>query len=146
MIVLIGADHAGFALKESLKSFLKQYQWQDVGTSSTERCDYPDFAELVAKGVRDSGYAKLGVLICGSGIGMSIAANKVKGVRAAHVSNPVEARLAREHNDAHIVCIGSRFLAPEYAAEILQIFLHAEFKDPQGRHQTRIEKMGLIES
>ena len=139
MKVWIGSDHAGFGLKEQLKHILKQVQWTDVGTNTADRCDYPDFAALVANGIRSDGYANLGVLICGSGIGMSIAANRFKGVRAAHVTNPIEARLAREHNDAQIICLGSRFLATEYAAELVQVFLNTEFLGD--RHQARIDKM-----
>lgn len=151
MNVWVGSDHAGLALKTHIKKLLQHVQWKDVGCTTADRCDYPDFAAKVAEGVRADGYANLGVLICGSGIGMSIAANRYKGIRAAHVTNPVEARLAREHNNAHIICLGARFLAAEYAAELIQIFLTTDFSrlsaassaEPH-RHQVRIDKIETL--
>lgn len=141
--VLIASDHAGVDLKTAIQKLLKDVEWMDLGPVNTARVDYPDYAERVAAKV-SSGEAKRGVLICGSGIGMSIAANKVSGVRAALVENPVAARLAREHNDANILCLGARFLAPEYAAEIIEAFLKTPFSgDP--RHTGRVLKIHALE-
>jgi ribose 5-phosphate isomerase B len=111
------------------------------------RVDYPDYAETLSRKIA-AGEAENGVLICGSGIGMSIAANKIPGIRAAVVENPIAARLAREHNNANVLCLGARFTADEYAIEIVATWLEAKF-DPQaggGRHQGRIEKITKLES
>lgn len=145
--ILIASDHAGFELKEALKRLLSEYDFSDIGPKNTDRVDYPDFARKLTRELMSShgsvaatSTSALGLLICGSGIGMSIAANRVPGIRAALVENPVSARLAREHNDANVICLGSRFLAPEYAAEIARVFIETKFsKDP--RHQARIEKL-----
>lgn len=150
--VLIASDHAGFALKEALKKQLSAWEWEDLGPSSADRVDYPDYAEKLARKLtevspekRDGvGYAKLGVLICGSGIGVAIAANKIAGIRAATVTHPTAARLAREHNDANIVCIGARFLAEEYAAETVEAFLKEPFTD-QNRHLKRVQKIMALD-
>jgi ribose 5-phosphate isomerase B len=139
----IAADHAGVDLKDAVQKLLANYKWNDLGPKSHDRVDYPDFAEAVARKVA-AGEAERGVLICGSGIGMCIAANKVDGVRAALVENPVAARLSREHNDANVLCLGSRFLAPEYAAEIIRTWLETPFSaDP--RHQARVKKISELE-
>lgn len=144
--LLIAADHAGFSLKQTLQKALPQFGWIDLGPESSARVDYPDFAEKLALRVAQEG--KPGVLICGSGIGMSIAANKIHGVRAAVVENTTAARLAREHNNANVLCLGARFLATEYAAEIVQAWLEASF-EPQSeggkRHQDRINKITKLE-
>ena len=140
--LLIASDHAGFALKEALKAKMQGVAWQDLGPSTDARVDYPDFAEKLARDVA-AGKCDSGVLICGSGIGMSIAANKVPGIRAAVVENVVAARLAREHNDANILCLGARFLAPEYASEITQAWLNAQFEG--GRHADRVKKIGALD-
>jgi ribose 5-phosphate isomerase B len=142
--IAIAADHAGFALKTQLLRLLPNLQWNDLGPTTDARVDYPDFAAQVAAEVA-SQKSSFGILICGSGIGMSIAANKVDGIRAALIENPVSARLAREHNDANILCLGSRILAAEYAQEIIQIFLTTPFSgDP--RHVGRISKMTQLEA
>jgi ribose 5-phosphate isomerase B len=145
--VLIASDHAGFELKQALQKALPNLEWQDLGPKDASRVDYPDYAEALAKKVAN-GEAQQGILICGSGIGMSIAANKVHGIRAAVVENPIAARLAREHNNANILCLGARFTAPEYAAEIAQAWLNTPFdsKAGGGRHQTRIEKISKLET
>ncbi len=141
--VLIASDHAAFDLKEQLKKLLPDFDWLDLGPLNANRVDYPDYAERLARKVA-AGEAPFGVLICGSGIGMSIAANKVDGVRAAVTENPVSARLAREHNDANVLCLGARFVASEYAAEIARAFLTTDFsKDP--RHIQRVEKIRALE-
>ncbi|MCC7440415.1 MAG: ribose 5-phosphate isomerase B [Bdellovibrionales bacterium] len=140
--LLIASDHAGFALKQTLQKLTPDLKWRDLGPTDEGRVDYPDFAERVAREVAGSNGSALGVLVCGSGIGMSIAANKVAGIRAAVVENPVAARLAREHNDANVLCLGSRFLAPEYAAEILRAWIGARFEG--GRHADRVRKIAQI--
>ena len=141
--VLIASDHAGVALKAAIQKALPGWNWEDLGPSVTERVDYPDFAQILSEKVA-SGRAKFGVLICGSGIGMSIAANKVPGIRAALVENPVAARLSREHNDANVLCLGSRFIAPEYGAEIVETWLNTPFSN-DSRHQGRITKITRLE-
>jgi ribose 5-phosphate isomerase B len=141
--ILIASDHAGIALKGALQKILAQIDWQDLGPASSARVDYPDYAERVATRIA-RGEASLGVLICGSGIGMSIAANKVQGVRAALVDNPIAARLSRQHNDANVLCLGARFIAPEYAAEIAETFLSTPFSS-ESRHLARILKISALE-
>ena len=141
--LLIAADHAGFELKEAVKALLPDLRWKDLGTASAQSVDYPDFAQKLGKEIQD-GRARLGILICGSGIGMSIAANKLKGIRAALVENPVAARLSREHNDANVLCLASRFIAPQYAAEIIQIWIDTGFSN-EARHLGRINKMKALE-
>ncbi len=141
--VLIASDHAGVELKASVQKLLPDVEWMDLGPVNTARVDYPDYAERVATKVA-AGEAELGVLICGSGIGMSIAANKIPGVRAALVENPIAARLSREHNDANILCLGARFLAPEYASEIVREFLNGSFST-EGRHAARVQKISELE-
>jgi len=141
--VLIASDHAAFRLKNEIKAALPAYDWQDLGTLDEVKVDYPDFAELLGNKIA-VGEALFGILLCGSGTGMCIAANKVKGVRAAQVENPTAARLAREHNDANVLCLGARFLASEYAVELTRVWLETPFSnDP--RHVRRIEKINALE-
>jgi ribose 5-phosphate isomerase B len=144
--VLIAADHAGVELKAEIQKRLPDWQWEDLGPADSGRVDYPDYARKLTDDLV-AGKAPQGVLICGSGIGMSIAANKVDGIRAALVENPSSARLAREHNDANVLCLGSRFLAPEYAAEIVETWLKTPFVGEAGggRHQGRIDKIAQLE-
>ena len=141
--VLIASDHAGLELKAELQKRLPEWKWQDLGPADAARVDYPDYAEKLAEQIA-GGKAPYGILVCGSGIGMCIAANKVDGIRAAVVENTVAARLAREHNDANVLCLGARFLAPEYAAEIARIFLTTAFAGE--RHAERVRKISAIES
>jgi ribose 5-phosphate isomerase B len=141
--VFIASDHAGVELKAELKKRLADWEWDDLGPPDTSRVDYPDFAKKLSVRVAATPGAQ-GVLICGSGIGMSIAANKVRGIRAALVENASAARLAREHNDANVLCLGARFVAPEYAAEIVETWLKTPFT-AEGRHQGRIQKISDIE-
>lgn len=138
MRVAIGSDHAGFELKEAIKLWLVDlgHTVLDLGCHSTERADYPTHAQSVAHEVA-SQHADRGVLVCGSGIGVSIAANRIPGVRAALVNEPLSARLCREHNDANIVCMGARLIGQDMALEILKNFLSTPFAG--GRHQQRIE-------
>lgn len=141
--VLIASDHAGFSLKAALVIALPAWQWIDLGPKDTSRVDYPDFAEKLARKIA-AGEASQGILICGSGIGMSIAANKIDRVRAALVENPSAARLAKLHNDANILCLGARFLACEYASEIAQAFLETKFSGEE-RHENRVKKITVLE-
>jgi len=144
-IILIASDHAGVELKSQLITRLAAWEWEDLGPAIQDpsRVDYPDYAEKLTQKIT-SGQASRGILICGSGIGMSIAANKAKGIRAALVENPIAARLSREHNDSNVLCLGSRFLAPEYAAEIAEEWLKANFSQ-DARHQARINKIAVLE-
>ncbi len=143
-IVAIGADHGGFALKEELKAYLRDWGYTplDLGTSSTEPVDYPDFAEAVANAIV-RGDAWRGVVIDSAGIGSSIAANKVPGARAALCYDRATARNSREHNDANIISLGSRLIPAEAAREILAVWLETEFAG--GRHQKRVDKIRAIE-
>ena len=140
MKVSIASDHAGFEEKELLKPYLEQlgHEVMDRGPDSDARVDYPDFAELVAKDVA-AGEAERGVLVCGTGIGMAVAANKVNGIRAANVTSPEFAQLAREHNDANIVTVSGRFVTDEVNRAIVKAFLETDFAG--GRHAGRIAKI-----
>jgi ribose 5-phosphate isomerase B len=144
--VAIGSDHAGFDLKEALKLALAQLhpdiQVDDLGTSSADSVDYPDYASRVAERVA-AGRADRGILVCGTGIGMAMAANKVRGVRAATVNDEVSARLAREHNDANVLALGGRVTPPDTAVRLMEIFLDTAFAG--GRHQRRVEKIAALE-
>lgn len=140
MKIAVGSDHAGWTGKEALKSMLEErgFEVVDVGTDGERSVDYPDFAFEVGKRVAD-GRVGLGLLVCGSGIGMSIAANKVPGVRAATCTDPLSARLARQHNDANVLCLGTRITGPDLLADILASFLDARFEG--GRHARRVGKI-----
>ncbi len=144
MRVAIGADHAGFLLKERLRIRLEQegHQVLDEGTHSTESCDYPDFAAPVADDVV-AGRADRGILVCGTGVGMSIAANKVDGIRAALGTVPEEVRLARAHNDANILTLGARFIEEPAADALVDVFLDTAFDG--GRHAQRVAKIAALE-
>src|SRR5437868_10653140 len=144
MKIAIASDHAGFELKEKLKRFLAAGGWQleDEGTHSTESVDYPDFAQKVGEAIARK-KADLGILVCGSGIGMAMAANKVPGIRAAHVNNVIEAQLSREHNNANVLALGARFLDEPRACEIVSKWLATPFAG--GRHQQRVEKIAELE-
>ena len=133
-----GSDHGGLEYKEKILEFLKNkgYETIDEGTYSKESCDYPEFARKVANLVAEK-KADRGILICGSGIGMSIAANKVKGIRAALCSETTSARLSREHNNSNILCLGQRLIGETMAFEIVETWLNTEFAG--GRHQHRID-------
>lgn len=141
--IAIGCDHAGFKMKEALKQHLKKlgYSVTDFGTDSEESCDYPEFARAVANAVV-SGEAGKGVLICGTGIGMSIAANKVRGIRAAVVTDEFSARATREHNDANILCLGARVTDLHRAIDLLEIFLITPFSGG-ANHVRRISLLEL---
>lgn len=139
--IVIASDHAGFQLKEELKEALVQlgYAPEDLGTHSRESVDYPDVANRLCDWLKKNKDMK-GVLICGSGIGMSIAANRHSHIRAALCTDGLSAELARKHNDANVLCLGSRILGSETAKRALQRFLNTEFEG--GRHQFRVEKLG----
>jgi len=143
--VAIASDHAGFILKEDLKRLLDELAvpYEDYGPATDVAMDYPDSAAAVAQAVR-TGHVDRGILICGTGIGMSIAANKVPGIRAALATNAEMARLGRAHNDANVVTLGGRTTAPDQAREILRLFLSTAFDG--GRHQTRVAKIAQLES
>jgi ribose 5-phosphate isomerase B len=144
-IIALGADHAGYTLKEKLKTWLAAdgHRVIDHGTHSTDSVDYPDYAAAVAEAVR-GGDAEHGVLVCGSGIGMAMAANKVAGVRAAVAANADVARLARQHNDANVLALGARLTAPGRALAIVQAWLTTSFEG--GRHARRVDKLGQLDA
>lgn len=141
--IAIAADHAGFALKEVLKRVLTECvdQVEDLGTNSNASVDYPDFAAAVARRVT-SGACDRGILVCGTGIGMSMAANKLPGVRAAVAWSEDTARLAREHNDANVLALGARVVAADEAARLVRVFLETPFAG--GRHQRRVDKIEAL--
>jgi ribose 5-phosphate isomerase B len=143
--VFLGCDHAGFSLKERLLPLLRkelpETQFVDLGTSNDNSVDYPIFASALATKV-GAGEGR-GILICGSGIGMAIAANKIRGVRAAVVWDVTSANLSRRHNDANIICFGARLIGPEVALEALLVFLTTSFEG--GRHQKRIDQISQME-
>jgi ribose 5-phosphate isomerase B len=143
MRIAIGADHAGFALKEVIAARLREqgHEVDDLGTYSEDRVDYPDFGAVVGRSVA-AGDADLGVCVCGSGIGIAIAANKVPGVRAATVHDVTSARLAREHNDANVVCVGERLVGPEVAKDAIDVFVSTGFAG--GRHGPRVAKIDAL--
>ena len=145
MKIAIGADHAGFELKNQLGAALRQsgHEVCDFGTNSADSADYPDYARQVARAVA-AGNADRGLLVCGSGIGMSIAANKVRGVRAALGVNLEEVRLTRAHNDANVLTLGARFIDAALAGELVQAFLETPFEG--GRHQRRVSKLSQMEN
>lgn len=142
--IVLGSDHAGFSVKEAIRKFLETegYAVDDQGTWSEESVDYPDFGKAVGERVV-SRQADLGIAVCGTGIGISIAANKVPGVRAAVAHDVMTARLAREHNDANVLTLGGRVVSSEAAIEMVQVFLTAAYLG--GRHQRRVEKIAAIE-
>jgi len=145
MKISIGSDHAGLELKEKIKEYLRDngYVYEDFGTNNTESVDYPDFALRVAESVAEK-TSDRGILICGSGIGMSMAANKVPGIRAALCCNAEMARLSREHNDANVLTIGARLTDENTAKEIVRVWLTTDFAGD--RHLRRVNKMKDIES
>jgi ribose 5-phosphate isomerase B len=145
MRIAVGADHAGYLLKDRLAAALAEggHEIQDLGTNSPDSVDYPDFAERVGRAVA-AGTAERGLLVCGTGIGMAISANKVHGVRAACCNNQFNARLARAHNDANVLTLGAREVAFEHAAAIAETFLATAYEG--GRHQRRLDKIHALET
>lgn len=144
MKIALGADHAGYLLKDRIRQYVmgRGHQVVDEGTNTSDSVDYPDFALKVAEDV-SSGRAERGILVCGSGIGMAIAANKVQGIRAANVSNAYEAQMSREHNDLNVLTLGARILEEPDAIHIVQIWLDTPFSG--GRHTGRLGKIAEFE-
>ncbi|MDH4064241.1 MAG: ribose 5-phosphate isomerase B [Acidobacteriota bacterium] len=144
MRVALGADHAGVMLKDALKHELEGLgvAFEDFGTHGLDSVDYPDFAAAVARGVSEGRFER-GVLVCGSGIGMAITANKVPGIRAAAIADTAAARLSREHNDLNVLALGARATPLALAADILRVFLQTTFEG--GRHVRRVEKIHATE-
>ncbi|WP_026486376.1 ribose 5-phosphate isomerase B [Caldanaerobius polysaccharolyticus] len=143
-MIALGADHGGYDLKEEIKDYLvrKGYEVMDVGTFTKESVDYPDIAEKVAQAII-AGQCDRGILFCGTGIGVSIAANKIPGIRAANCSDPYSARMAKEHNNANVLCIGGRVVGKDLAVMIVEEWLSGEFQGD--RHQRRIDKIAQLE-
>ncbi|PSH04789.1 MAG: ribose 5-phosphate isomerase B [Acidobacteria bacterium] len=144
MKIALGADHAGYLLKDRIRQFVKDcgHQVIDEGTNTSDSVDYPDYARKVAEDVA-SGQVERGILVCGSGIGMAIAANKVPGIRAANIVSNYEAQMSREHNDLNVLTLGARILDENAAKQIVQVWLTTPFSG--GRHSGRLEKIHEIE-
>lgn len=144
MKIAIGADHAGFEGKEKIKKTLDELgvEYEDVGTFSNDSVDYPDFSQKVGEKV-SNGEVEKGILVCGSGIGVAIAANKISGIRAAQAWNEETARLSRQHNDANVLTIGARVIPETEIPKIVQAWLETDFEG--GRHAGRVEKMMNLE-
>lgn len=142
--IAIGSDHAGFVVKETIRKYLESagYAVHDLGTSSEESVDYPDYGKAIGESVVSKG-TDLGIAVCGSGIGISIAANKIPGIRAALAHDVHTARLAREHNDANVLALGGRVVSGETAIAMVQTFLSTAYLG--GRHQRRVDKIAAIE-
>lgn len=145
MKIAIGSDHGGYNLKQVIMEFLRDrgIEYKDFGTYDTNSCDYPDYAHAVAEAVLSGEYEK-GILVCGTGIGISIAANKVPGIRAAHVTDTFSAKAAAQHNNANIIALGERITGPGLAIEIVDAYLSSEFEG--GRHERRVNKITEIEN
>lgn len=143
--IALGADHAGFEEKEKLKKTLDELgvEYEDLGTYSTDSVDYPDFAQKVGEAVA-GGEVEQGIIVCGSGIGIAIAANKIHGVRAAQAWNEETAKLARQHNDANVLSIGARVIPEEEIPKIVKAWFSTDFEG--GRHEKRVEKITALES
>ncbi len=146
MRIAIGSDHAGFQLKETMSTYLRESKHQviDVGTHSTEPVDYPDFAEAIGKALTE-GLADRGILICGSGVGASVAANKIPGIRAGLCHDTYSAHQGVEHDDMNVLVMGARVIGVELARELVRAFLGAEFMGEE-RHRRRLEKIRLLEA
>lgn len=142
MKIAIAADHGGYELKEILKRHFAAYNITDLGTNSSESVDYPDYGAALARRVATGEFDR-GILICGSGIGISIAANKVKGIRAALCHNAYTAEMSRRHNDANVIAMGGRVVDEKTAVEMTDIFLKTEFEG--GRHANRVAKISALE-
>ena len=142
--IAVASDHGGYALKKEIIAHLERraIDYVDFGTDSEESCDYPDFAEAACLAVTEGKCAKA-ILICGTGIGISIAANKIPGIRAACCSDTFSARFTRMHNDANALCFGGRVVGPGLAIDMVDLFLDTEFEG--GRHQRRIDKISALE-
>ena len=146
MKIALGCDHGGYAMKEDIKKQLESlgHEVKDCGTYSTESCDYPIFGEAAARAVA-SGECEYGIVVCTTGIGISVAANKVKGIRCALLDNPMSARLTREHNDTNMMALGAAVTGEMLALEIVDVWLDTAFSGVE-RHQRRIDKMMALEN
>ena len=142
--IIIGSDHGGYNLKEKIKEVFSDsgYEFEDVGTTSTDSCDYPVYAEKLAKKVTETNGR--GILVCGTGMGMSIAANKFKGIRASHCTDTFSARMTREHNDSNVLCLGERITGQDLALDIVKIWLETPFSNGE-RHINRVNMIKKIE-
>ncbi len=142
--VVLASDHAGLTLKNQLVDYLrsKNFQVTDLGTHTTDSVDYPDYAAEVSRHILDH-KSDLGILVCGTGVGMCITANKFHGIRAAVVSEPFSAQMSREHNNANVLCLGARVIDLQKAHEIVDTWLNATFQ--AGRHENRLQKIKKIE-
>ena len=143
-MLVIASDHGGFALKQELMEHLRArgVEFEDIGTYSEESCDYPVYAEKAARGVAEGKYEK-GILICGTGIGMSLAANKIKGIRCAVLSDCFSAEMCRAHNDANMIALGGRVIGGELAKRMVDLFLDTPFMG--GRHARRVDLIRALE-
>lgn len=144
MKIALGCDHGGYELKRYLIPVIERlgHQVQDFGCDSTESCDYPDFGAAAARAVAD-GSCERGIVICTTGIGISIAANKIKGIRCAHCADSLQAEMTRRHNDANMMAIGAGFTGKNMAERMVEVFLNTEFEG--GRHQRRVDKVMALE-
>lgn len=144
-MIAIGSDHGGYLLKEEIRKHLEEkgYEFKDFGTDSTASCDYPVYAEKVCRAIQ-SGECDNGILVCGTGIGMSMCANKCKGIRAAVCGDHFSAEFTRKHNNANVLCLGARVTGSGVALQLVDIFLTTEFEG--GRHEKRIEMMMELEN
>lgn len=145
MKIAVGSDHGGYALKCDIIQLLEKlgYEYIDFGCGSPESCDYPDFGAAAARAVA-SGECDRGIVICTTGIGISIAANKIKGIRCAHCADSLEAEMTRRHNDANMMAIGAGFTGRNLAERMVEVFLTTEFEG--GRHQRRVDKIMALEN
>ena len=144
-MIAIGSDHGGFEIKEHIKKHLEErsLEYKDFGCYDENSVDYPDIAEKVCNAI-NSGDADKGILVCGTGIGISIAANKIDGIRAAHCHDVYSAEMTKRHNNANVICMGGRVIGRELAFKIIDAWLDAEFEG--GRHQKRIDKIHALEN
>ena len=143
-MIVIASDHGGYALKQELMAHLKEkgVEFEDIGTYSEASCNYPEYAERAARGVAEGKYEK-GILVCGTGIGISIAANKVRGIRCALCSEPLSAEMTRRHNNANMLAMGAGMIGKNMAERIVEVFLSTEFEG--GRHERRVGLLDAIE-
>ena len=143
-MLVIASDHGGLALKQEIMEHLRAngVDFEDIGTYTADSCDYPVFAEKAARGVAEGKYDR-GILVCGTGIGMSLAANKIPGIRCAVLSDCFSAEMCRAHNDANMIALGGRVIGPELAKRIVDLFLHTEFLG--GRHANRVNMIRALE-
>ncbi len=146
MKLIIGNDHAGVNLKNAIVRHLKElgHEVKDIGIAAGEKADYPDIAETLALAIADKQY-ELGILVCGTGIGMSMAANRVSGVRAAATSSAFGAKFTRAHNNANVLCLGERILGEGEALELVDLFITTPFDTENPRHQNRVDKIDAID-